>query len=257
MPFVMPHGNEDWVYFQGGDNKLWRSKYDGSQQSPIGSVSIASSPHVMATADGTDWVYYRSTDDNLYKIKYDGTPLSQIGGAASASSPFVTASGWMYFQGTDRKLNRVYVNAGGPSVSGVDLKEHGILTEFDDDQIDDIDNKNFKGIFIRNLGYLYQLRPRARYRAFILNNADWVLDTSNKVINELGQIGGNWSGHFDRADFVRQTAGVDLLNAANAVPPQKNYNSLKQFMNDSKISIPTPLRPILNGAGSLRSVMLV
>ncbi len=254
MPFVMPHGAVDWVYFQGTDNNLYRVKYDGSQQTKIGSNTV-SAPHVMAAIDGSDWIYYRGTDNKLYKVKYDGTQLSQVGSGMAASAPFVSASGLMYYQGTDSKLSKIFLGAAGPSASGVDQHGRGVLTEFnDDDPNAGIDNKNFKGIFMRNLGYLYKLRPRARYRAFILNNANYMVTHAHNPGNP-GQYGGNWSGPFDGADFVRQTAAVDLLNAANVVPPQQDYTSLKQFLNDSAISLSTPLRPILNGAGSLRSVM--
>jgi hypothetical protein len=49
-------------------------------------------------------------------------------------------------------------------------------------------------------------------------------------MNGSNQFGGNWAGPFDQADFVRQTSAMDLLNAANVVPPQVNYTSLKQFL---------------------------
>ena len=59
--------------------------------------------------------------------------------------------------------------AHGPSISGVN---NGILTEYNDNVANaGVDTKQFKGIFIRNLGYLYKHRPLARYRAFILKNA--------------------------------------------------------------------------------------
>jgi predicted alpha-1,6-mannanase (GH76 family) len=211
MPFVMPHGNDDWVYFQGTDNKLWRVKHDGSQQSQIGSNTTSATPHVMSLGS-EDWVHFRGTDNRLWRVRYDGWQQTQIGNNTTSSSPFVTAGGWVYFQGTDNRLWKVYL-ALGPSTSGVNPQ--GILTEFNDsDPTSSVDNKQFKGVFMRNLGYLYKLRPNARYREFIVNNANSALH----CMNGANQFGGDWSQKQpDATDFVRQTAAIDLLNAANAV----------------------------------------
>jgi predicted alpha-1,6-mannanase (GH76 family) len=136
------------------------------------------------------------------------------------------------------------------NISGVN---QGILTEWNDTNPNAaVNSKQFKGIFIRNLSYLYKHRPLARFRAFILNNANSAM---NSDMNESNQFGGNWSGPFDQADFVRQTAAVDLFNAANVVPPQINYTSMKQFCSDSGVSLPARVGAILNGAGSLASLM--
>jgi hypothetical protein len=139
------------------------------------------------------------------------------------------------------------------SISGVNA---GILTEYNDnDPSAGVDNKQFKGIFIRNLGYLYKHRPRVRYRAFILKNAN-SLTGESKCMNSSNQFGGNWSAPFDSADFVRQTAAVDLLYAANSVPPEVNYDSLRALLLASNVPLPASVKELLNGAGSLRSVML-
>ena len=212
MPFVMPHGNDDWVYFQGTDNKLWRVKHDGSEQSQIGGNTTSATPHVMSVG-GEDWVHFRGTDKKLWRVRYDGWRQTQINNNTTSSAPFVTAAGWVYFQGTDDKLWKVYLSL-SPSTSGVNAQ--GILTEFNDsDPQGTIDCKQFKGVFVRNLGYLYRLRPNARYREFLLKNADSAL--SSGCMNHANQFGGDWSTRCDGADFIRQTAAIDLLNAACAV----------------------------------------
>jgi predicted alpha-1,6-mannanase (GH76 family) len=68
----------------------------------------------------------------------------------------------------------------------------------------------FKGIFVRNLARLYRASPKAAYRQFILANAQAALGH----VNEDYQFGCNWAAPVDAADFVRQTAGLDLVNAA-------------------------------------------
>jgi predicted alpha-1,6-mannanase (GH76 family) len=141
----------------------------------------------------------------------------------------------------------VVVNPDGSSRSGV---IDGILSEWKLEG----DLKQFKGIFVRNLGYLYKLRPLARYRAFLALNATAALAHANPA--NQNQFGADWRSPFDTADYIRQSSGIDLLNAANSVPSEVNYNSLRAFVLASGISFPASVRKILNGAGSLRSVLL-
>jgi len=104
-----------------------------------------------------------------------------------------------------------------PTQSGV---IRGILHEHDDCQADGsarapgrmpgVDSTLFKGIFVRNLARLYQATGKPSYRQFILANALSALDH----IDEHYQFGCNWAAPVDVADFVRQSAGVDLINAA-------------------------------------------
>jgi predicted alpha-1,6-mannanase (GH76 family) len=73
------------------------------------------------------------------------------------------------------------------------------------------DGPQFKGIFARNLGLLYARTKKRAYRDFLRRNAD-SLWTRNR--NEADQFGLKWAGPFDRADASRQSAALDLLNAA-------------------------------------------
>jgi predicted alpha-1,6-mannanase (GH76 family) len=104
-----------------------------------------------------------------------------------------------------------------PTQSGV---INGILHEHDDCTADGSarppgrmpspDSTLFKGIFVRNLARLYQATGKPSYRQFILANAQSALDH----MNEHYQFGCNWAAPVDVADFARQAAGVDLINAA-------------------------------------------
>ncbi len=97
-------------------------------------------------------------------------------------------------------------------ISGVD--ENGILTEWNDlESVQSIDHCQFKGIFVRNLAYFYARRPKAAYRAFLLKNARSAI----QHMNSASQFGHRWDYDYDSADFVRQTAGLDLLNATMRV----------------------------------------
>jgi predicted alpha-1,6-mannanase (GH76 family) len=73
-----------------------------------------------------------------------------------------------------------------------------------------VDSTLFKGIFARNLARLYVATRKASYRDFILTNARSALNHMNQDY----QFGCNWAAPVDVADFVRQAAGLDLVNAA-------------------------------------------
>ena len=99
---------QDWVYFQGTDNKLWRVRNDGSHQTQIGRNTTSSTPFVSSRGDD-DWVYFQGTDNKLWRVKHNGGEQSQIGHNTTKSMPFVMQHGnddWVYFQGTDNKLWR-------------------------------------------------------------------------------------------------------------------------------------------------------
>ncbi len=105
-PFVT---SDDFVFFQGTDNKLWKVKSDGSSQMQIGHNTTKSTPFV--TGDG--WVWFQGTDNKLWKVFNDGTQQSQPGNNTTSSSPFVSSDGWVYFQGTDNKLWRMRTDGSG------------------------------------------------------------------------------------------------------------------------------------------------
>jgi predicted alpha-1,6-mannanase (GH76 family) len=90
---------------------------------------------------------------------------------------------------------------------------HGILLEPGEHATArrDRDRPQFKGIFVRNLYDLYQQSARPAYHEFIRDNARsiWTYDR-----NSRNQFGLHWAGPFDKADAARQSAALDVLNAA-------------------------------------------
>jgi hypothetical protein len=106
-----PFVQGDWVYFRGTDEKLNRLKIDGSAQNIINHNATATMPFV--TPDG--WVWFRGVDDALWKVRSDGTDQSQPGGNYTSSSPFVQGD-WVYFRGTDNGLNRMRTDGSGKNI---------------------------------------------------------------------------------------------------------------------------------------------
>jgi predicted alpha-1,6-mannanase (GH76 family) len=78
----------------------------------------------------------------------------------------------------------------------------------------DRDRPQFKGVFVRYLADFSTRHGRPDYREFIVANARSAWERSRTDRDEFGL---SWAGPFDRADAVRQSAALDLLNAAVAV----------------------------------------
>ena len=87
----------------------------------------------------------------------------------------------------------------------------GILTERGDQNKTGPDLPNFKGVFIRNLGYLCKNFTFPSGVSFIQKNAQSMLQNSRSFINQFGY---SWSGPFGSPDAARQTSALDALNAA-------------------------------------------
>ena len=93
------------------------------------------------------------------------------------------------------------------------VNANGILTEPCEPNCD-ANGSQFKGIFMRNLAYLYLADRNATYKTFILKNADSIWQNNRNAANQLGL---RWAGPFDKADASRQTSAMDALNAAMLV----------------------------------------
>lgn len=73
------------------------------------------------------------------------------------------------------------------------------------------DGDQFKGIFMRNLSYLYQTTHKQAYKDFITTNAQSIWLRSR---NKANQFGLSWAGPFDGASAARQSSAMDTINAA-------------------------------------------
>ncbi|MDE3067578.1 MAG: glycoside hydrolase family 76 protein [Verrucomicrobiota bacterium] len=71
------------------------------------------------------------------------------------------------------------------------------------------DVPEFKGIFIRNLAYLYDEDHRPAYFNFLFNNAHAVWFSDRNSSNQLGML---WTGPFDAADAARQSSAIMPLS---------------------------------------------
>lgn len=70
----------------------------------------------------------------------------------------------------------------------------------------------FKGIFMRNLAYLYEAAPLPEYQAYMIRQSDDLWNTS--VRNGQNQFGYAWESAFDSANPSHQSSALDALIAA-------------------------------------------
>ena len=80
------------------------------------------------------------------------------------------------------------------------------------------DGPQFKGIFVRNLGYLNSAAPQSAYRDTILKNADSIWDKArNTDTNQIGLLwNGPWNGGGD-PNAATHSSATDALVAALSV----------------------------------------
>lgn len=78
------------------------------------------------------------------------------------------------------------------------------------------DGPQFKGIFMRNLWYLYKFDNNPTYLQFIQKNVQSIWANDRNGQNQLGLM---WAGPFDSADAARQSSAMDALNAAIPTGP--------------------------------------
>ncbi len=70
----------------------------------------------------------------------------------------------------------------------------------------------FKGVFMRNLAYLYRASPLSEYQIYMRHQSDNLWNTSVK--NAQNEFGYEWQSPFDTATAARQSSALDALLAA-------------------------------------------
>jgi predicted alpha-1,6-mannanase (GH76 family) len=69
----------------------------------------------------------------------------------------------------------------------------------------------FKGVFMRNLAYLYRARPLPEFQAYMRKQSDQLWNANRDAQSEFGY---EWQLPFDKATAGRQSSALDALNAA-------------------------------------------
>lgn len=144
----------------------------------------------------------------------------------STCQPNTSSTVWTYNQGVilgalvemhhltsdPTYLDTAYAIARG--VTGHMVSADGVLTEYGYPDVQE-GAEQFKGVFVRNLMYLYLAAPEEEgYRDFLTRNADVLWERGR---DGSGRFGVNWQGPVRGVDAVSQGSGVDCLVAAAAV----------------------------------------
>jgi predicted alpha-1,6-mannanase (GH76 family) len=109
--------------------------------------------------------------------------------------------------GDTNYLNQAMAIASSTITNLVD--NHGVLLEPCGDNCG-ADGTEFKGIFQRNLTYLYDETRYAPYYNFLYTNAHAVWFNDRNVFNQLGQL---WDGPYDTDDASRQSSALMAVDA--------------------------------------------
>jgi predicted alpha-1,6-mannanase (GH76 family) len=237
-PFAAQDG---WVYFQGTDKKLWRIFNDGTQQSQINGNKTSATPFVSTSGPPAyatyenwalkTWSWFSDPNTGMFNpsgLVMDSPDNPNAAEASdkiwtynqgvilSALSDMTQITGDIQYQLRAQQIADIFLSNGAVpgAQSGV---TSGILTEMTDDTPDGpghnlIDCRQFKGIFMRNLAYLYLQQKLPAYRAFILTNCNSAVANATNPAG-TNEYGANWSGPYDNADFIRQNAALQLLAA--------------------------------------------
>lgn len=93
------------------------------------------------------------------------------------------------------------------------VDENGLLYETGCEPDDNCgeDGALFKGIYMKNLYYLYQTDSQQAYRDFMMQNANAIWNFNQDAVGHLGL---HWGGPFDQVQARSQIAAQDALNAA-------------------------------------------
>jgi predicted alpha-1,6-mannanase (GH76 family) len=168
------------------------------------------------------WFYDTFIVADPRHLIYDG--LAAGGGYAGHEQTFTYTQGVILGALVDMAASKIDIAGRDPLplatriadavLASPTLARDGILTEIREPAAGDMDLPQFKGIFMRNLAYLAAhvgAPGNARYVAFIRRTAGSLLASSRNSIN---QFGFRWQGPFDGPDSVRQSSGLEALNAA-------------------------------------------
>lgn len=98
--------------------------------------------------------------------------------------------------------------------------ENGILKDPKEPNLNG-DATQFKGIFMRHLGFLHSVSPRVAYKTFILKNADAIWSVARDKTNN--EIGGIWNAPPKKTNASCQSSALDAFNAAIIVSGKRVY----------------------------------
>lgn len=192
------------------------------QRTPGDTVGGGSGPRHTSYIDwaNKEWQWFKNSGmlnaSNLVNDGLDGSTCANNGG-----------NPWTYNQGvilgaltdlykiTDDSSYLAQAEAIADANNRTNINDDGILYERGCEPSNSCgtDGPQFKGIFMKNLYYLYQSDNKQAYKSFIIKNVDAIWNRGRDRSNHLGL---HWDGPFDQAQARNQSSAMDAVNAAIA-----------------------------------------
>ena len=123
----------------------------------------------------------------------------------------------MYQLSGNRKYLELAENIADATIrsGSIFVTESGILCERDPDIERSGDGVQFKGAFIRNLGILYEMTGKKKYRDFIIHNAESIVtDNYDSASRSFGFL---WYGHFEGPNPSANSSALECVIEAYAM----------------------------------------
>lgn len=99
------------------------------------------------------------------------------------------------------------------------VNENGILRERNTEIAAGNDGVQFKGIFMRHLGFLYRATKNPIYKDFILKNADCILANNYDSVSK--SFGCYWYGPFKAVKTAANSSALECVLEAEAIMNEK------------------------------------
>lgn len=121
----------------------------------------------------------------------------------------------MYMYSHEKKYLKMAEDVAKATITKELVTEEGILCEMNPNVATSNDGVQFKGIFIRHLGFLYKVTNNPLYRDFIIKNAESII--RNNYDPESMSFGCYWYGPFRAVNAAANSSALECVLEAQAI----------------------------------------
>ena len=121
----------------------------------------------------------------------------------------------MYLHSHDKKYLNMAEKIAQATITKEMVNEEGILCEMNPQVAKSRDGVQFKGIFIRHLGFLYKVTNNPIYKEFIIKNAESII--SRNYDPQTMSFGCYWYGPFQEANAAANSSALECVIEAKAI----------------------------------------
>lgn len=121
----------------------------------------------------------------------------------------------MYLYSHDKKFLNMAEDIAKATITKELVNENGILCEMNPNVAKGNDGVQFKGIFIRHLGFLYETTNNPIYKEFIIKNAESII--TKDFDPESMSFGCYWYGPFQAVNAAANSSALECVIEAQAI----------------------------------------